>query len=115
MTDFLPSYLQGAWWTPAVDAGEGALVRDPSTGEPITRVSAEGADLAGALEFARTVGQASLGALTFHQRAVLLKEFALALTDRKPELYAPNVQSGTDPSLFDVIGRRYYVQVGLKL
>ena len=37
------------------------------------------------------------------------------LLDRKPELYAPNVQSGTDPSLYDVIGRRYYVQVGLKL
>ncbi len=37
------------------------------------------------------------------------------LLNRKPELYAPNVQSGTDPSLFDVIGRRYYVQVGLKL
>jgi outer membrane receptor protein involved in Fe transport len=37
------------------------------------------------------------------------------LFDRKPELYAPNVQSGTDPSLFDVIGRRFYVQVGLKL
>lgn len=37
------------------------------------------------------------------------------LLDRKPELYAPNVQSGTDPSLYDVIGRRFYVQVGLKL
>ena len=37
------------------------------------------------------------------------------LFDRQPELYAPNVQSGTDPSLYDVIGRRYYVQVGLKL
>ncbi len=37
------------------------------------------------------------------------------LFDRKPELYAPNVQSGTDPSLYDVIGRRFYVQVGLKL
>ncbi|MGX7953216.1 TonB-dependent receptor domain-containing protein [Tsuneonella sp. HG249] len=37
------------------------------------------------------------------------------LLDRKPELYAPNVQSGTDPSLYDIIGRRYFVQVGLKL
>lgn len=37
------------------------------------------------------------------------------LFDRQPELYAPNVQSGTDPSLYDVIGRRFYVQVGLKL
>ncbi len=37
------------------------------------------------------------------------------LFDRGPELYAPNVQSGTDPSLYDVIGRRYYVTMGLKL
>ena len=33
----------------------------------------------------------------------------------KPAIYSPNVQSGTDPSLYDVIGLRYYVQVGLKL
>lgn len=34
--------------------------------------------------------------------------------DRKPPQYAPNVQSGTDPSTYDVVGRRAYVQVGLK-
>lgn len=37
------------------------------------------------------------------------------LLDREPEQYSPNVQSGTDPSLYDVIGRRFYVSVGLKL
>lgn len=36
------------------------------------------------------------------------------LFDRGPELYKPNVQSGTDPSLYDVIGRRFFVSVGLK-
>jgi outer membrane receptor protein involved in Fe transport len=34
--------------------------------------------------------------------------------DRKPETYSPNVQSGTDPSLYDVIGRRAYASVRLK-
>jgi outer membrane receptor protein involved in Fe transport len=34
--------------------------------------------------------------------------------DRKPELYAPNVQSGTDPSTYDVIGRRFFVTTGLR-
>jgi outer membrane receptor protein involved in Fe transport len=29
--------------------------------------------------------------------------------DRQPPTYAPNVQSGTDPSLYDVIGRRGFV------
>lgn len=35
-------------------------------------------------------------------------------TDKEPPLYAPNVQSGTDPSLYDVIGRRIYGQVNVK-
>jgi iron complex outermembrane recepter protein len=34
--------------------------------------------------------------------------------DRKPETYAPNVQSGTDPSLYDVLGRRAYVSARLR-
>lgn len=31
------------------------------------------------------------------------------LTDQQPRLYSPNVQSNTDPSTFDVLGRRYFV------
>lgn len=93
MTDHLPSYVQGSWWTPTA-ATPGTEVRDASTGEVITRVSTEGLDLSGALEYARTVGQASLAALTFHQRAVLLKQFALALTERKDELYALSARTG---------------------
>lgn len=34
--------------------------------------------------------------------------------DRQPPVYAPNVQSGTDPSLYDVIGRRAYVSARLR-
>lgn len=34
--------------------------------------------------------------------------------DRKPPAYQPNVQSGTDPSLYDVIGRRAFVSAGLR-
>lgn len=30
------------------------------------------------------------------------------LFDKKPELYSPNVQANTDPSLYDVLGRRYF-------
>ncbi|MDT0156541.1 phenylacetic acid degradation bifunctional protein PaaZ [Microbacterium sp. ARD32] len=94
MTDFLPSYVQGEWWTPASAASKGTEVRDASTGEVITQVSTDGLDLAGALEYARATGHASLAALTFHQRAVLLKKFALALTERKDELYALSARTG---------------------
>ncbi|MGO2684405.1 MAG: phenylacetic acid degradation bifunctional protein PaaZ [Microbacterium sp.] len=92
-TEIVPSYLQDAWWTPD-PVGEATVVRDASTGEQIAQVSTEGLDLAAALDHARTVGQASLGALTFHQRALLLKQFALALTERKDELYELSARAG---------------------
>jgi oxepin-CoA hydrolase/3-oxo-5,6-dehydrosuberyl-CoA semialdehyde dehydrogenase len=93
MTTILPSYVSDSWWTPAGDV-DATVVRDASTGEAVAHVSTEGLDLGAALEHARTVGQASLGALTFHQRALLLKQFALALTERKEELYAISARSG---------------------
>ncbi|WP_026378459.1 phenylacetic acid degradation bifunctional protein PaaZ [Agromyces italicus] len=93
MTEILPSYVNGGWWTPSPSA-PATEVRDASTGEVVTRVSTEGLDLGAALEYARTVGQASLGELTFHQRAVLLKQMALALTERKAELYALSSRTG---------------------
>lgn len=34
--------------------------------------------------------------------------------DEEPPTYAPNVQSGTDPSMYDVIGRRIYLQAKVK-
>ncbi|WP_248145943.1 phenylacetic acid degradation bifunctional protein PaaZ [Microbacterium aoyamense] len=93
MSEILPSYLEGRWWTPADTAGA-TEVRDASTGDLVTLVSTSGIDLAGALAYARDVGQRSLGALTFHQRAVLLKQFAVALTERKDELYALSARTG---------------------
>jgi oxepin-CoA hydrolase/3-oxo-5,6-dehydrosuberyl-CoA semialdehyde dehydrogenase len=95
MTDILPSYVRDAWWTPGDDAvAPPTEVRDASTGEVVARVSTEGLDLGAALEHARTIGQKSLGELTFHQRAVLLKQMALALTERKAELYELSARTG---------------------
>ncbi|MDP3853693.1 TonB-dependent receptor domain-containing protein [Phenylobacterium sp.] len=36
------------------------------------------------------------------------------VADQQPRLYAPNVQSGTDPSTYDVIGRRAFGQIKLR-
>ena len=95
MSKILPSYVNGQWWTPdAAAAASATEVRDASTGEVVARVSTEGLDLGAALEYARTVGQRSLGELTFHQRAVLLKQMALALTERKAELYEISTRTG---------------------
>jgi outer membrane receptor protein involved in Fe transport len=36
------------------------------------------------------------------------------LGNQKPRLYVPNVQAGTDPSLYDVLGRRFFVGVNMR-
>jgi oxepin-CoA hydrolase/3-oxo-5,6-dehydrosuberyl-CoA semialdehyde dehydrogenase len=97
------SYLQGAWWAP--DAA-GTPVRDASTGEVVAEVSVAGADIAGAVDYARTVGQASLGALTFHERALRLKELAQYLNGRREELYAISAKTGATrgDSMVDIDG-----------
>jgi len=51
--------------------------------------------------------QAEVDALTF--RLGVNNAF-----NKQPPTYSPNVQSGTDPSLYDVIGRRAYASVRLK-
>jgi len=97
MTRMLESYVRDAWWAPAPDV-TGTEVFDASTGEVVAQVSTEGLGLGEVLEHARTVGQQSLSALTFHQRAVLLKQLALALTERKQELYELSYQTGATKS-----------------
>ncbi|MEO8262322.1 MAG: phenylacetic acid degradation bifunctional protein PaaZ [Pseudolysinimonas sp.] len=99
----LQSYVNGDWFTPS---GGGTPVRDASTGEVVATVSTDGLDLGAALEYARTIGQASLGALTFHQRAVILKQLATVLTEKKATLYSLSSRTGatTTDSWVDIDG-----------
>lgn len=89
----VPSYVQDAWWTPAPEA-KTVPVRDASTGEVLAKVSTDGLDLAAVVNYGRTTGQTELGKLTFHQRALKLKELAQYLNGRREELYAQSSQSG---------------------
>ena len=36
------------------------------------------------------------------------------VTDQDPRTYSPNVQSGTDPSTYDIYGRRYFAQTKIR-
>lgn len=105
LIETVPSYIQDAWWTPA-NGVKGVDARDASTGEVLAQVSAEGLDLATAVEYARTVGQTELGKLTIHQRALKLRELAAYLNDRRQELYAISAQTGATKidSLVDIDG-----------
>jgi oxepin-CoA hydrolase/3-oxo-5,6-dehydrosuberyl-CoA semialdehyde dehydrogenase len=101
-TRVLPSFIKGDWW----HATTGIPTRDASTGAVLALVGNDGIDLAGAIEYARTVGQHSLGELTFHQRALLLKALAGALLAAKDELYAVSDATGATrrDSLVDIDG-----------
>ncbi len=79
----LTSYLSGRWYE--ADRGFRTLV-DPSTEEEIARASSLGADFAGALEWARTVGGPALRALTFAERGEILKAVSKRLREHRDEL-----------------------------
>lgn len=91
MPEVLESYAQGSWFTP-VD--EGMPLADANTGETVTHVSSNGPDVAGMIEHARRVGGPAVRALTFHQRANLLKEVAKHLMGYKEEFYALSHRTG---------------------
>jgi oxepin-CoA hydrolase/3-oxo-5,6-dehydrosuberyl-CoA semialdehyde dehydrogenase len=91
MTDVLPSLIAGTWRT---GRGRGETVRDASTGEPVARVTSDGLDLAAAVGHARTVGGPALRALPFPERSALLEAVALAVSERKQELYDLSARAG---------------------
>ncbi len=99
----LRSYVSGNWTT---GAGEGRPVLDASTGAEVARVSADGLDMAGALDYGRKVGGPALRELTFHQRAGLLKSLGSLLREHRDEMYALSARTGATlgDSKFDVDG-----------
>jgi oxepin-CoA hydrolase/3-oxo-5,6-dehydrosuberyl-CoA semialdehyde dehydrogenase len=91
----LKSYVSGQW---REGAGDGALLRDATTGAVIAQASSEGIDFRGVLDHARRVGGPALRALTFHERAALIKNLAKYLTERKDEFYALSYSTGATKS-----------------
>lgn len=89
----VPSFIKGSWWAPE-NPTSSQDVLNAITGEPIYRVSTEGIDTAGAIDYARTTGQANLGKLTFHDRALIIKQLAQYLTEHKTELYELSFATG---------------------
>ena len=91
MTTMLESYAAGQWFRAS---DEGTPLLDAATGEEVARISATGLDLGGMTSYARTVGGPAIRALTFHERAALLKALAKHLNEDKDELYALSLRTG---------------------
>jgi 3,4-dehydroadipyl-CoA semialdehyde dehydrogenase len=85
----LRSYAAGHWH----EAQSGfSTLYDPSTEEAIARASSEGIDFAEVLTYARAGGE-TLRAMTFLQRADLLRGMSRALRDSRDELLALSARS----------------------
>ncbi|HET8624447.1 MAG TPA: phenylacetic acid degradation bifunctional protein PaaZ [Gemmatimonadales bacterium] len=87
----LQSYAQGHWVT---GTGPPTELFHAVTGEKIAEATSEGLDFKGMLEYARTVGGPKLRAMTFHQRARMLKAMAQHLMEHKEELYQVSTATG---------------------
>jgi oxepin-CoA hydrolase/3-oxo-5,6-dehydrosuberyl-CoA semialdehyde dehydrogenase len=91
MTTRLRSYAQGEW---VEGTGKAVDLIHAVTGEKIGEASSEGLDFNGMLEYARSTGGPKLRAMTFHERARMLKEMAKYLMERKDEFYKLSEATG---------------------
>ncbi len=112
----LRSYVGGSWHE--AKSGFTTLV-DPSTEEEIARASSEGIDFGAVLDHAREHGGSALRAMTFAQRAALLKEMSRVLREHRDELLdlsARNTGTTRPDGSFDVDGASgtlaYYASLG---
>jgi oxepin-CoA hydrolase/3-oxo-5,6-dehydrosuberyl-CoA semialdehyde dehydrogenase len=87
----LKNYALGQW---VEGTGKAATLFHAVTGEPIAEASSGGLDFKAMADYARTVGGPKLRALTFHQRAALLKALGKHLMERKDAFYALSAATG---------------------
>ena len=85
------SYAGGQWIAPGASAQE---IIGPVSGTAIAQAGGSALDFAAMLEHAKTRGGPALRAMTFHDRARMLKALAAYLDGRKEELYALNPLTG---------------------
>jgi oxepin-CoA hydrolase/3-oxo-5,6-dehydrosuberyl-CoA semialdehyde dehydrogenase len=85
------SFAKGEWIAP----GSGARsIASAITGEVIAQAGNDGLDAQGMLSYARDRGGPALRAMTFHDRARMLKAVALYLMERKDRLYELSYDTG---------------------
>jgi oxepin-CoA hydrolase/3-oxo-5,6-dehydrosuberyl-CoA semialdehyde dehydrogenase len=87
----LQNYAEGKW---IAGAGGLAELRSAIDGEVVALTSSQGLDFGAMTRFAREKGGPALRALTFHERARMLKALAEALTAKKDALYELSYNTG---------------------
>ena len=87
----LLNYVQGEW---VAGSGTATDLFHAVTGEKIAEASTGGIDFKGMVAYAKRIGGPALRKMTFHQRALMLKEVAKYLTARKEEFYPVSAATG---------------------
>ncbi len=97
------SFAAGRW----IGSDDSArVIHSAVTGEIIARAGSTALDTSAMLEHARNVGGPALRAMTFHQRAKMLKALALHLSEHKQRLYDISFATGATQKdhLIDIDG-----------
>lgn len=87
----LENYVSGHWIT---GDGDGQLLYNAVTGDPVATASTKGLDFSGITDYARNTGNPALRKMTFHQRGNMLKALALHLRNHLDHFYAISYQTG---------------------
>lgn len=87
----LENFVTGRWIT---GDGDGQLLYDAVTGEPIATATTKGIDFAAALQYGRDVGNPNLRKLSFHERGRRLRALALHLMTQKEKFYQVSYHTG---------------------
>ena len=99
----LGSYLSGQWSTASAPLRE---VRSAVSGKLVAQVADQTPETKAAVQHGRDTGGPALRAMTFHERALILKQLAQYLNERRDELYPLSRETGaTDKdALVDIDG-----------
>ena len=85
------SFVAGEWVGPGAGARE---IAHAVTRQVFAEAGNRDLDFSAMLEFARSRGGPALRALSFHDRARMLKALAMYLNERKDQLYAASFATG---------------------
>lgn len=87
----LQNYITGSWIT---GDGDGQVLYNAVTGEPLATASTRGIDFSKVLAYARQTGNPALRRMTFHQRGNMLKALALHLRTKLDQFYQLSYKTG---------------------
>lgn len=87
----LKSFSQGQWHQ--ADSNF-KTCHNAITGKPMAQISSAGLDFAEMLDYAKNKGHVALAKMTFHERALMLKDLALHLLAKKDDFYALSRATG---------------------